>query len=401
MTFSGAVTLSGSGQGSSNNGVIDFSLGTNSNIAFTGLISGRAGINLRQGYGGGGLTLSNSQNAYTGPTSITMGTLIAGGNAYTSKSVFGNAGSRDHDRRRQLGRQSGGPGDQRRVHDRPSDHGQCHGGPHDAGDDRRGHFDLFRCDRGQQQQRGAQRGVRQFGVVHGQYQRQRRHYRELSGQRQCGPDGHEQLYRAHDRRQRPVDLGLQRFGASAGTVGGIVPPASAVALSGGTLAFIGNASGAVNETFVLTGVAGFGSTVVVNGSGSGVKINLGPISRSGGVLDLPASSGVFTTSSSNTNGILGGYLSVNGYTDWASVSSGGTIVGLSANGGYNTNDFSNPGNNVDVTGAVSPPAGPATVNSLRFNSGSANLSLNGLLTLASGGIFVTPSGGSSGISGGA
>ena len=198
-----------------------------------------------------------------------------------------------------------------------------------------------------------------------------------------------------------LTLDYSALAASAGTVGGIVPPASPVVLSGGTLAFAGNASAAVNETFVSTGVAGFGSTVVVSGSGTGVKVNLGPLSRSGGVLDLAASAGVFSTSSSNTNGILGGYLTVNGYTDWASVNGGGTIVGLSANGGYNTNDFSNPGNNVDVTGAVSPPAGAVTVNSLRFNSGSVNLSLNGPLTLASGGILVTPSGGSSGISGGA
>ena len=181
-----------------------------------------------------------------------------------------------------------------------------------------------------------------------------------------------------------LTLDYSALAASAGTVGGIVPPASPVVLSGGTLAFAGNASAAVNETFVSTGVAGFGSTVVVSGSGTGVRVNLGPLSRSGGVLDLAASAGVFSTSSSNTNGILGGYLTVNGYTDWASVSSGGTIGGLSANGGYN-NNFSNPGNNVDVTGAVSPPAAAATVNSLRFNSGSGTLSLNGPLTLASGG----------------
>ena len=55
LTFAGAVTLTGSGQGSSNNHIIDFSVGANSNIAFTGQISGVDGVNLRSGSGVGGL----------------------------------------------------------------------------------------------------------------------------------------------------------------------------------------------------------------------------------------------------------------------------------------------------------------------------------------------------------
>ena len=88
LTFSGHVTLGGTSP------MINFLLGTNDNIAFTGTIIGGDGINLRQGYGGGGLKLSGTASTYSGATSITMGTLIAGGNAFSgANGVFGDATS--------------------------------------------------------------------------------------------------------------------------------------------------------------------------------------------------------------------------------------------------------------------------------------------------------------------
>ena len=100
--------------------------------------------------------------------------------------------------------------------------------------------------------------------------RRLRHYRGLRGQRQRQHrlTAHQHAIAAHDRQQRPVDPGLQRLdGSSGGTVGGINPPTSPLTLSGGTLAFNGNASAAVNETFPRT-VTNFGSTVLVNPNGA-------------------------------------------------------------------------------------------------------------------------------------
>ena len=47
-------------------------------------------------------------------------------------------------------------------------------------------------------------------------------------------------------------------------------------------------------------------------NGHAVQVALGPISRSGGVLDVPANARLHHHER-NTNGILGGYLTVNGY----------------------------------------------------------------------------------------
>ena len=112
-------------------------------------------------------------------------------------------------------------------------------------------------------------------------------------------------------------------------------------------------------------------------------------------MDLPLNSGaMFTTTNSNVNGILGGYMSVNGYTDWAANDGTGNIVAFSS---YNTDNYSSAANNVDVTNgaALLSVSTPTTVNSLRFNTANigngGNLDLNGqVLTLNTGGILVTP-----------
>ena len=182
-----------------------------------------------------------------------------------------------------------------------------------------------------------------------------------------------------------LTLDYSRLTPVAGSVGGIVPPASPVTLSGGTLVFNGYPAAPVNQTFVSTTVANFGSSLVVNpNSGQPVNIALGGITRSGGVLMIP-NSGTFTTTNSNSAGILGGYATYNG-SDWAAVS-GGAIGPLAS---YNTNDFSSGTNNVDVVSGGTPSPFVGTVNSLRFNSSTASsLTLPGGLTLASGGILVT------------
>ena len=80
IAFTGPVTLTGPGQGSTNNGLIDFSLGAGSIIAFTGPISGSDGINLRSGSGalsldGPGTLILSGSDSYTGGTNVTAGTL--------------------------------------------------------------------------------------------------------------------------------------------------------------------------------------------------------------------------------------------------------------------------------------------------------------------------------------
>ena len=208
--------------------------------------------------------------------------------------------------------------------------------------------------------------------------------------------------------------------SSGTTVGGVVPPTSPVLLSGGTLAVNDNLSFIpVYETFASTQVANVGSVVVVNNNnGGGVQINLGPITRSGGVLDLPINNATFTTTSTNTNGILGGYMTVNGYSDWAVNSGvadiyggpGQVIAGLaSVAGGYTLSTAAGAyvpanTNNIDVVDLASAPQTSTTVNSLRFDSTPAGtMALGGTLTLASGGILVTPNLGTNNvtISGGA
>ncbi len=189
-----------------------------------------------------------------------------------------------------------------------------------------------------------------------------------------------------------------------GMVGGIVPPTSPVTLSGGTLAVNNYPLYPVNQAFVSTAVANFGSAVVVNlVYNQPVQVALNGITRSGGVLDLPATAATLTTTNSNSNGILGGYMTVNGYADWASVNGSGRIVSLSSNGGYSADTYS-VGNNVNVTNANLVPGGSITVNSLRFNTPAVgNVALTGTMMLTSGGILVTPSMGNTSlaISGGA
>ena len=65
---------------------------------------------------------------------------------------------------------------------------------------------------------------------------------------------------------------------------------------------------------------------------------------------------------------------------------------------YNTDDYSSANNNVDVTNLASAPPASTTVNSLRLNTTPAGtLALGGALTLASGGILVTPTVGANNI----
>ena len=129
---------------------------------------------------------------------------------------------------------------------------------------------------------------------------------------------------------------------------------------------------------------------------------LGTVTQNtGGTVDftLPtgaqsATNGV-TTTTANTNGILGGYATVVG-NDWAAVS-GGNIVPYSTVGSYTLssaagNSAANYLNlNIDVDSSQTPDAA-ITPNSLRFNTAAANtLTLTGTNVVATGGILVSAS----------
>jgi autotransporter-associated beta strand protein len=128
-----------------------------------------------------------------------------------------------------------------------------------------------------------------------------------------------------------------------------------------------------------------GSTSMTEWGTGGMQVNLGSLSRSlGGTVDLDTSgtgSG-FMTSTGNTNGIIGGYATLN-EADWASVGAGGSIAAAT----YANNTWS-PGANVNVT--TDSTQTNATANSLRFSTNfNPTLTLNGVNVLTSGGIMVS------------
>jgi autotransporter-associated beta strand protein len=445
LNFTGPVTLGASG--------LNFYLGTNaqannagftnSSVTFSGLISGGAGIgiNLASGSGAGGLTLSNSQNTYAGNTSISYGTLIAGNNVFNNFiGPFGNANTAVT-----IGDGTSGTNPAALVLggagalfiDRPITV-NANAGPTTLGDivandastpngailglNGAVFGSLITLTSTQQVTLSAANGgsVTFDGPNH------------LSGGTVGTITGAGGINAASQGNGNVTLANVNSYTGGttltsgqltleysavppngAGTVGGIVPPTSPVTLAGGTLVFSNNAgNGPVSETFFSTQVAGFGSTVLINDpTTAGVQVSLGAITRTGGVLDLPAvNAGVvaFTTTNQNVNGILGGYFTVNGYTDWAVADTTGSITGVTGgitglsgvSGGY-TVDSSlaayAPGNNVDVQNGGALTAS-ATTNSLRFNTpGAAALTFGGnSLTLQSGGVLVTPTMGTTG-----
>ena len=107
----------------------------------------------------------------------------------------------------------------------------------------------------------------------------------------------------------------------------------------------------------------------------------------GGVLEFAPGSTI-RTATANTNGILGGWATFNDNT-WATTNgTGNAITGL-ANSSYTPDVFA-AGNNTDVTLAGANPAAASTTHSLRFNeAGAKTLTLSGNNTLTSGGIMET------------
>ena len=120
--------------------------------------------------------------------------------------------------------------------------------------------------------------------------------------------------------------------------------------------------------------------------GGSLSVNLGAISNvTGGTLALFTLAGNsasgFTTQTANVNGIIGGYLTLNG-TDWASANGPG-LIGAPT---YTANTWSATAN---VTVTTNSTQTNATTNSLRFAAAADTVTIAGIGTIASGGILVS------------
>ena len=169
-------------------------------------------------------------------------------------------------------------------------------------------------------------------------------------------------------------------------------------LGGGSLQIQGDATSGTTETAGGLTVNAGGSTIGIADSGNTATLALGAITRAaGGTVDFNAyTGGIITTTMTNTNGILGGWATVNGETDWAQSGSSGTNA-ITAYTGYSdagtAGNWISTNNLSDLSAAYNFTAGAATsVNSLRINNGSGagNINLTGYgLTVGSGGILET------------
>ena len=169
-------------------------------------------------------------------------------------------------------------------------------------------------------------------------------------------------------------------------------------LGGGTL--FGRFNASANRTEIVSGVNLVGGSTLFritnNSASSSYSITEAAITRNvGATIDYAVggtSTGTksTTTTTANVNGILGGWATYSG-TDWAA---GTTIVPLAATGYTNAPDPTTwlPTNNVNLSGNPIANVGDGTnINSLRLTAAST-VTLDGTLTLNSGGLLVSGSG---------
>jgi fibronectin-binding autotransporter adhesin len=160
---------------------------------------------------------------------------------------------------------------------------------------------------------------------------------------------------------------------------------SALALGGGRFDYRANS---LTQSFTTTAIDAGVSAVRANVASSTNQLNLGAITRTaGGTLNFETGTGTLTTTTANTNGILGGWATHNN-ADWA-VGNGGAsnVTGFS---GYTTLPTSGGAatTNYRMT-AGTTLAGSFSVNSLKLEAPSGNLALgSNVLTIASGGLLV-------------
>jgi len=175
-------------------------------------------------------------------------------------------------------------------------------------------------------------------------------------------------------------LGLD-FSGVGGPVSNIVSASSALVLTGGTLEVVGAAGEANNQSFNgLTVSAGSNTVRAVSGAGGIVNLNLGAIVRAGGLVNFVLPTGGAITTS-NADGVLGGWATING-SDYAKVVGGG-ILAFDASD-YTTKDDAGTWANGDI---ISDTAGAA--NTPFFGTVTGTVQLGGLRYTAASGSVVT------------
>ncbi|CDX31025.1 Outer membrane autotransporter barrel domain [Mesorhizobium sp. SOD10] len=115
------------------------------------------------------------------------------------------------------------------------------------------------------------------------------------------------------------------FSPAGGPASNILPTTSSLSMSGGTLAVAGAAGETNSQTLNGLTIAGSNNTISAkSGSAGSLTINLGAITRTAGLANfvLPTT-GAITTS--NADGVLGGWATVNG-SDYAKVQSGNIVA---------------------------------------------------------------------------
>jgi fibronectin-binding autotransporter adhesin len=153
---------------------------------------------------------------------------------------------------------------------------------------------------------------------------------------------------------------------------------------GGTLVLSGGSTGETVQSLTLAR----GNNIIERPTGTS-KINLGAITRSGGILSLSHENIATTTTANDTSGILGAWATIGG-DSWA-VKAGGTgatdIVKLGVSE-YILNDFS-PLKHTDATANFTPTANDTRT--IRFDTANdVTITLPGTSTLISGGILMSP-----------
>ncbi len=189
------------------------------------------------------------------------------------------------------------------------------------------------------------------------------------------------------------------FTGAGGSASNIISASSALVLSGGTLEVAGAAGETNNQSFNgLTVSAGSNTVRAVSGAGGIVNLNLSAIARAGGLVNfvLPTS-GAITTS--NADGVLGGWATING-SDYAKVVGGG-IIAFDASD-YTTKDdaatWANGNIISDTANAANTPffgtvTGTVQLGGLRYTAAAtANVAIGAGNTLGiDGTIIVAPS----------
>ncbi len=206
------------------------------------------------------------------------------------------------------------------------------------------------------------------------------------------------------------------FNSAGSPATNVINVASPLVLDGGALALNSTTSTTTTanlQTFGNTTVSGSSSlqltanTQPSNGPRNSIALNLGAITRTNGTVDvtnplgtLSATNGVLTTSGTAsqvlTDGTGAAFATI-GQTEWAAKdASNAFLVPFSTVGSYTNSTATTLSGHADVVTDVAL-AGPTTISTLRFNSGSRTVSGG---TLSTGGILMTPGSGASAISGG-